>query len=41
MKEKLKMVCGYLVAAALSLTALAAVAELSFADAPFDVGSQY
>ena len=41
MKEKLEMLCGYLVAAAVSLTALAAVAELSFADAPFTVGSEY
>jgi hypothetical protein len=41
MKEKLKMLCGYLIAAAVSLTALAAVVELAFADAPFIVGSEY
>ena len=38
MKEKLAMMCGYLVAVALSLTALAAVVELSVADAPFNSG---
>ena len=40
MKEKLAMLCGYLVAAALSLTALAAAVELSVADVPSSAGCE-
>jgi hypothetical protein len=41
MKEKLKMLCGYLIAAAVSLTVLAVVAEVSSADSPSRVVSEY
>ena len=40
MKDKLAMLCGYLVAAALSLTVLAAAVELSVADVPFSAGCE-